>query len=432
MPRTHRISRQANLSLNRITLADILKNRWYALTMFGAAYTCHSIDRQVVSVVIEPIKHEFGVTDHAIGLLGGAVYTTSFALACLPIGWLIDRVNRRSLLCVLLSVWGGLTLLTGFAGSFMTLVAARMGVGGAEAGGQPVCLALIADFFAPAERSTAIGYFYLSTAIGIVISFLGGGWIVSQWGWHAAFFMAGIPGLIVATVIALTITEPPRGAFETTAHTAAPFGAVARHLLTFRPLLHLAIGMTLTAMTVSTMWLWCASLLIRLHGLPIAVAGPIVAVAAAFSAVGSAVTGRFADAVGRRTLWRRMLVPAFSTLLCAPAGIGFALWPSVPGCVACLMGTGFLMGGFLGPCFSAMTVLAPVNMRGAMAALLQVSINLIGGGLGPLITGSISDFFGSQHGLAPALAILMVVNVWSAGHFFYVAYLIRRKEAVLL
>jgi len=388
--------------------------------MFGAAYTCNSIDRQVVSVVIEPIKHQFALSDRAVGLLGGAVYTTAFAIACLPIGWLIDRYSRRNLLCILLTVWGGLTLLTGMARSFPALVLARMGVGAAEAGGQPVCLSLLADYFAPAERSTAIGYFYLSTALGIVISFLAGGWVAGHWGWQAAFYLAGIPGILVASVIGLTVAEPRRGRFEGKAAPAHGFREVLVFIWRCRPLLHLCIGMTLTAMTISTQWLWAASLLIRNHGLAIGTAGPIVALGAGFSALGSAVAGRVADRIGQTSLARRMLVPVVTTALCVPFGIGFALAPSTAVSVVCLVATGFLMGGFLGPCFSAMTILAPPEMRGTMAALLQVSINLVGTGAGPVIVGALSDNFGTKNSLGDALAVVALANAWAAAHFWRV------------
>jgi MFS family permease len=125
--------------------------RWYALGLLAFAYTCQSIDRQIIAVVIEPIKQEFKVDDLAMGFLGGLAYTSTFALACVPAGWLIDRMKRRVFLASLLTIWSALTLLCGFAGGYVSLLALRMGVGASEAGAQPACISLISDFFAPAS-----------------------------------------------------------------------------------------------------------------------------------------------------------------------------------------------------------------------------------------------------------------------------------------
>ena len=397
--------------------------------MCGAAYTCNAIDRQVVSVVAEPMKHQFALSDRAVGLLGGAAYTTAFAIACLPIGWLIDRYSRRSLLCGLLAVWGGLTLLTGLARSFPALVLARMGVGAAEAGGQPVCLSMLADYFAPAERSTAIGYVYLSTAIGIVISFLAGGWVAERWGWRAAFYLAGLPGIVIAVVIGTSVAEPARGRYDPKAAGPPPFRDVLGFVGRCRPMVHLCLGMTLTAMTIATQWMWAASLLIRTHRVAIGTTGRIVALAAACSALGSAAAGRVADRIGRSSPGGRMLVPAATTALCVPTGIGFALAPSTSLSVSCLIASGFLMGGFLGPCFGAMTTLAPAQMRGTMAAIVQVVINLVGIGAGPVIVGVLSDSFATKNSLGEALAVVMLANAWAAGHFWRVSTLLVRAHA---
>jgi predicted MFS family arabinose efflux permease len=181
--------------------------RWYALGLLAVAYTCQSIDRQIIAVVIEPIKREFKVDDLAMGFLGGLAYTATFALACIPAGWLIDRMKRRVFLAGLLSIWSALTLLCGFAGGYLSLLVLRMGVGASEAGAQPACISLISDFFGPRQRSSVIGYFYLSTAIGISISFFAGGMIAAHFGWRAAFFIAGLPGILIAVVIATTLRE---------------------------------------------------------------------------------------------------------------------------------------------------------------------------------------------------------------------------------
>lgn len=148
---------------NRIAPAQ-----WWALALLGLVYTLHTIDRNIISAVVEPIKHEFQLSDRAVGALSGMAHSVAFALAVLPLGWLVDRVNRTRLLAGLLALWSGLTALSGLAGSYVGLLLARFGVGAAEAGSSPACMSLISDIFPAGRRASAIGIFYLSTAIGTV------------------------------------------------------------------------------------------------------------------------------------------------------------------------------------------------------------------------------------------------------------------------
>jgi MFS family permease len=392
--------------------------RWSALALMAASYACHSIDRQVIAVVLESIKHEYGVTDRTLGVLGGFAYTGAFALACLPMGWLVDRVNRRKLLTVLLTVWSGLTLACGFAGNFLSLLLMRMGVGFAEAGGQPTCLALIADFFQPKERSSAIGLFYLSPAAGIAASFVIGGVVAAHWGWRAAFLVAGVPGLLIALTIFLSLREPPRGGVDHTTGSATPLLTVIRQIYATPALLHIVVAMTLSSFTITAMWLWVTSLFVRVHHMGLSHIGLTVGLAAGCSALGSAVAGRIGGQRAQRSLAAQLQVPLVSSLLCAACGVALALTPSLTVAVTFLMATAFCMGAFLGPSYSVAMTLVPAGTRGSTAALFQLLINLLGSGLGPVFTGWLSDYFGGTRGLPMALAITLLVNLWAAFHYW--------------
>jgi MFS family permease len=357
-----------------------------------------------------------------MGTLGGLAYTTSFALACLPVGWLIDRVRRQRLLSVLLALWSAMTFICGFAHSYLALLFMRMAVGFTEAGAQPTCISLISDYFGPKERSTAIGYFYLSSAAGIAAIFVVGGLIAAHFGWRAAFWIAGLPGLLVAAVILLTLHEPRRGQSENMKYQQAiPLAAVVKHALATPALLHLAAGVTLTSLTVTATWLWSASLLMRLHGMGLAQAGPLLAAAALASAAGSALTGRLADKWRRKFSGALFILPMITILLCVPCGVGLAYAPSNILAIAMLFATTFMMGGYLGPSFSVAMALITPGMRGVVAASLQMSINLFGSGLGPVLLGALSDLFHGPASLRPAFAITMCVNLWSGLHY-YLAY----------
>lgn len=389
--------------------------RWYVLALLALAYACHSIDRQIIAVVIEPIKAEFHATDRAMGLLGGLGYAIAFSIACLPIGWLIDRVNRKALFVGLLSLWSGLTVLCSFAGSFGALLLCRMGVGAAEAGAQPICLSLISDLFRPRERSTAIGIFYLSAAVGIAASFLIGGLVAAHFGWRWAFLVAGAPGLLLAVLIVTTLREPQRGRLDgDEAVQPMPLRQVATQVRATPGLASIAIGATLTSLTVAAFWVWSTSLMIRVHAVPLGYAGPIIAIGAAASAAGSILGGRMADRLAEKSLADLLVVPITTTLLCVPIGIGFAYAPTLPIALGFLFATGFVLGGYLGPCYSIVMALVPAGMRGMTGAGLQLAINLFGSGVGPLLTGSLSDAFGGPESLRPALALTMTVNIAAA------------------
>ena len=197
------------------------RQAYWTLALLTLVYLVHSIDRQVISVVLEPIRHEFHASDKMLGLIALA-YSVLFALACLPAGWLIDRTNRVRLLSGLLAGWSGLTALCGFTASFAMLLLARAGVGAAEAGASPTIMSLISDYFEPRRRALAIGICYTSTAFGVSASFLIGSIVAAAHGWRAAFWVAGAPGLILAASILATLREPTRGAMdrETTATVA--------------------------------------------------------------------------------------------------------------------------------------------------------------------------------------------------------------------
>lgn len=383
--------------------------RWYALSLLTAAYAWHSLDRQILAVIVEPVKREFGATDTAIGALGFA-YAAAFSAACLPVGWLVDRLPRRRLFAAILAAWSLLTIVCGFVRTYSALAAARMGVGAAEAGAQPVCVSLISDLFGPRERSTAIGLFYLGPALGLVASFLVGGAVASSFGWRAAFWVAGLPGAALAVILLSTFREPVRGALDAGRAFPAPFRDFVAHARSSPVFLRIALGMTFTSLTVTAMWLWVTSLLIRNHGLPLQKAAVVVALGATASAMGSAALGRLADRFARGAPDRLLLVPVLGTAACVPSGALLAYAPTLAWALAALVVTAFAMGAYLGPCTAVVMAIVPPGMRGQAAAALQLLINLLGAGLGPLLVGSLSDLFGGPQSLRPAFATTMALN----------------------
>src|SRR6185436_5629951 len=155
----------------------------------------------------EPIKREFGLSDGQLGLLTGLAFAISYSVAGIPLGLLADRVARKRLLSGLVAVWSGLTFLSGIATSTLTLALARIGVGASESGASPASMSLITDYFPKERRGLAMALFYMSTPIGTSLAFAIGGAVEANYGWRAAFFVAGGPGLLLSLIILLSVCE---------------------------------------------------------------------------------------------------------------------------------------------------------------------------------------------------------------------------------
>lgn len=189
-------------------------NRWWALALLTGIYCCHTIDRQVIAVVMEAIKQDLKLSDGYVGFLGGMAHALGFMITVIPLGMLADRVNRVRMLSGLVILWSMLTALGSLVSSAFTLALLRLGVGAAEGGGASTATALVADHFAPRQRGLAFGIFYASTAIGMALVFLFGGMMAHAYGWRAAFLLAGMPGIVMGILTVLTLREPIRGRFD--------------------------------------------------------------------------------------------------------------------------------------------------------------------------------------------------------------------------
>src|ERR1700730_13332209 len=177
-------------------------------------YSCHFLDRAVLSLVAEPVRKEFGLSDSQLGMLNGFAFGVMFAISGIPIGLLVDRVNRSKLLAWMVFLWSSATAVCGLAHSFIALLTGRMAVGAAEAGGAPTSLSLMSDFFPPRLRSTAVGFYYFGNAVGGLMLFLVGSRVAAHYGWRPALLVAAVPGITLALIAIFTLREPRRGGTE--------------------------------------------------------------------------------------------------------------------------------------------------------------------------------------------------------------------------
>jgi MFS family permease len=390
--------------------------RWYALILLTAIGSVHFVDRSVISVVIEPIKKEFAVSDSAMGALSGVAHSAALSICVLPMGWLADRVNRVRLLSAIVAIWSAATALGALATGYLFLLFARIAVGATEAGGVPVSVSLIADLFPPRGRSTAMGVYYISAALGTGLIFLFGGAIAQHYGWRTLFLVAGLPGLVLAVVTFLTLTEPRA---KQRPGSQANYKIASAALLRSPPLgFAILAGIFATVVQTST-WAWMASFLIRSHHLSLGQAGVAVALSAGVGkAIGAGLSGPLGEwaSQGReRKLWR---VPSTALLLSIPVGWAMVTVPGADAAIALSILLGIVLGAWAGPCAAIVVAVSPAPARGTAIGAYQLFTNLIGASAGPFLTGALSDRIGGSGGLATAIGVTLLVNIPAALAFF--------------
>ncbi len=396
---------------------------WGALAVLTLIYVCHSVDRSVMSIVVEPVKEEFGLSDSQMGLLTGLAYAMSYAVAGIPIGYFIDRVNRRNLLAGLVTVWSAFTAICGFAQSYSQLLLARIAVGATEAGGAPASLSIIGDLFPERRRSTAISVFWLSTAIGTALSFGLGGVVAANYGWRMAFLVAGLPGLFLAGVLLAALKEPKRGNMDADAKEGEPAPTLWRTLsyaATRPPIVHAFIAIAFKSCVLSGVLVWAAAYFMRTQDLPIGEAGVLVGLCiAVFGGLGSILGGLVGDWVYKRGGTKNVpLAPFVTSVLTAVTVVVFALTTNL--IVAVVAFAAFEMASRMhtAPGYSFLISSLPPRMRGVIMSALQVSSNLIGYGLGPFFVGAVSDAIGGPDSIRYGMLALAAVSLWVSVHFY--------------
>lgn len=399
--------------------------RRYALGVLVVVYTFNFIDRQILAILLPAIKAEFLVDDWVLGFLAGSAFALFYATLGVPIALLADRWNRRNLIAIAVAIWSAMTALSGAAGNIVHLSLARIGVGIGEAGCSPAAHSLISDYYPPKQRSTAMGIFTLGISLGIMIAYLAGGWVAQNIGWREAFFMVGLPGLLLAIVVRFTVQEPPRGMSEgkiDSGHRPG-VGTVARHLLRRKSFIHLAIGSGLASFGGYAVISFFPSFMIRTHGMGLAEVGLYLGLILGIAGgLGFAGGGYVADKVATRqrkySLWSVSVATMFAWLFIFPIYLlENAYWV-----LAAFVMPAIFSNFYLATTFAQVQGLVGLRMRAVASALLLFLLNIIGLGLGPMTTGILSDLlresFGDDSLRYSLLIIGAVIGPWSAWHYF--------------
>lgn len=398
--------------------------RQYALSVLVVVYTFNFIDRQILSILIQPIKEDLGLSDSQLGLLAGFAFALFYATLGIPIARFADRSNRRNLIALALAVWSGMTALSGLAQNFWHLLVARIGVGVGEAGCSPPAHSMIADYFPVNRRSTALGVYSLGIPVGIMFGFFAGGWMNEFFGWRMAFFVVGVPGLLLAVLVRFTVREPERGMSDGRKITGVQPGMVQtfKYLWQKRAFRHLAFGGALTAFVGYSVITWVPAFLIRSHGMGTGEVGTWLGLILGIpGGIGIALGGWLADRFGARDPRWYLWIVTVSLLAALPFGIGVYLAPSAALALLLLVVPVAIGNFYQATTFAQTQGLVTLRMRAVAAAVLLFILNIIGLGLGPSVTGWLSDELRPRFGdesLRWALLISTLVNVWAAWHYY--------------
>jgi MFS family permease len=397
---------------------------WYVIAVLFAVTLLSQLDRQLPSLLVRPLRKEFGISDTAFSLLQGYAFAIFYTLAGLPLGRMVDRGNRRNLILAGLLFWSAATVLFAFGQTYAHLILARIGVGIGEAVLAPAAYSMIADYMEPARRGRALAVYYISIAIGSGASLLLGGWLLAaippqgmtigmlgEWpAWRIAFLAAAAPVVPLALLL-LSVREPARrevtmdGEISDSQSSFADFAAhlrARRHLCTRAHVSYLALHH----------WVWCPRLGARLvrsqlwhTGLR---SGPVLGmIIAAAGAAGTLAGGFLSDR------WIARAVPA-ARFRVALAGVAIfavpsVLWPLMPGptpAFVLLFITVLGLGLSQSAAPASIQAVVPNRMRGRAIALYLLLAGLLGLGLGPTAVALVTDYvFGNDASLRYSLAL---------------------------
>jgi MFS family permease len=400
--------------------------RGYALGILTLVYTLNFVDRQVVIILAESIKHDLHMADWQIGMMSGFAFAILYTVMGLPIARLAEHANRPIIIALATATWSVFTMLCGGAQTFVHMIAARIGVGVGEAGCTPPALSLISDYFPKERRTGAVSIYLAGASLGALLGMAIGGLISDNWGWRMAFVSAGAPGVILALILVGTLREPRKhdpNKAPVSVEDRPGFGEVLRYLHNKRAFVLIVAGLSSKAFLLYGLSAFFGSFFFRTHGAELATLGSYFHLQAggflglvlglAFGgggALGSILGGLAADRFATRDLRALTIIPAISAALAVPLYLWCFLSGGAVMALAALTALSVIDSLGYGPPYSAVQGLVPPHMRATATSITLFCVNLLGLGLGPLAIGSVSDLLAYRLGLGagPALQLSMV------------------------
>lgn len=382
------------------------KYRYFVLATLTVGGVLNIADRLILSILLEDIKHAFTLSDTQIGLITGLAFTALYITFGIPIAWLADRTNRRTIIALSIAVWSLMTALCGAATGFWTLFLARMGVGIGESGSGPAASSLLTDYFRKDELGRAMGFYFLGPTIGTASGLMVGGYLAHLLGWRMAFMMLGIPGILFALFVFVTIKEPSGSEQRTPPPPTESFTgglkvwrAGIASLLGNR--LYMAATFAFACMIVIGYGFatWLAAIMLRNFAVSTADVGFMLGLAFLLGGIPGPILGGFiTDALVRRDARWRAWLPALATLVCLPVFLACLLSTSLVAFLG-LFSLGYLV--FLiaqAPTVSLIQLSVRPDERAMAMAVAMLFNNLIGQALGGFLIGLASTGLGPTRG----------------------------------
>ena len=401
------------------------KYRHYVLGLLTLVYIVNFLDRQIVIILIEPIKEDLGLTDSQLGFLSGTIFALFYTVLGVPIARFADQTVRRNIVAGSLAFWSLMTTLSGFATGFMHLILARIGLGVGQAGCTPPIHSLLADYFPIESRTNAISIYSMGPPLGILVAFVLGGWVAENWGWRMAFIVAGVPGLLLALLVYFTVREPERESASAAQDASASNSLidVLKYLWSLPAWRHLMFGAALVGLAVyGTLGTWMPSILRRTFDMDTTEIGIILGLNGGFTgAIGLLAGGLLTTYLMKRDPKWLLLTPAITLAVSVFFYVGVLATENFTVMISMMIIFSLISGSIGGPQFSAAQTLSPASMRAVSSSILLAAVNLIGIGIGPLAVGALSDFLAPQFGdasLRIALLCTAPLFFWAAFHFY--------------
>lgn len=409
----------------------------YALAALTSVYMLNLVDRGLIMLLLQPIKEDLLLSDTQLGMLTGIAFGLFYATLGLPIARWADRGNRVTITSLAIGLWGLTVMACLFVTSFLQLVVARMAAAVGESGCKPPTYSLVGDYYsAPAERTRAMAIYLTGNPLSSLVSFVIGGWLAELYGWRMTFFIMGIPGLLLAVLVKMTVVEPrtrtefarqhPQGAVPST-------GEVLRTLWRQPSFRHLSIALTLLYAMCSGLAPWYAAFLMRSHGMSTAELGVWLGLIFSLAGLAGVLMGGYAASRWFGSNERgQMRMSAIAIVAVVPCFVAFLTLPHKYQALFSLIPLMMIFSFFLGPTYTLMQRLVVDEMRATMMATVMLLANLVGFGVGPQLVGILSDLLAPSLGtdaLRYAMLIMSLVGLWAAVHFWIVSNNVQRDLA---
>jgi predicted MFS family arabinose efflux permease len=404
--------------------APTLGQRWYVLIIMMLVYTISIADRYVLSTLLGPISKELGLSDSGAATLGIPL-ALFYVTMGIPLSWLCDRTNRTKLLAASVAIWSAMTALTGYTKGYYDLLLARIGVGIGEAGGTPACNSIIADYFPADRRSMAMAIFALGAPLGAWLGSDLAGYVSNLHGWRAAFLVLGIPGIVLALIILVTVKEPVRGCLDAVNEEKTPTVVeTLKFLWSQKSAVHAMWGSGLSAFWGWGLMWFTPLFLQRTYGMNEGEAGSLLGLIYLVGGAGASLITAYIVArpsyVDPRKIARLLaVVTALGTI---PS---FFAYYTNNLTTATIMWWLFIptIYFYIGPAFALCQNLAAPKMRAMAVAIALLIANVLNLIVAPGIVGALSDYFAGPNGadaasLRMAQLILAPTGFWAAWHYW--------------